>query len=273
MSSSPSKLRPARTTLNKRLQQSTTAWFIATAIGQLAFISFIIAFYYVSIFTGDFAHWNTKPLIKGYEAGDTSGNAVFAGHVILAAIMTLTGLLQLIPQIRSKAPHIHRISGRIFVTLACLLALSGLWLGWVRDTRLSWVSAYAVSLNGILILAFAVPTVWYAVKRKIAIHKRWAIRLFLAASGVWFLRIFLTAWLIIAGGPKGMNATMSGPVDMVITYGSYLIPLIIFEIYWRAKVFEKDWLKRVALTLMVSATLVTMIGIFGSISFLWGPYL
>lgn len=143
---------------------SGRAWFTVAAIGQIAFIIFIVAFYYFSTFSGDFEAWNKKPLIKGYQSGDSTGNLMFAVHVVLAGIMTLTGLLQLIPQIRSVVPAVHRLSGRIFVTLACALALGGLWLGWVRETRLSDISAYAIAINALLILVCAVPTVTFAIR-------------------------------------------------------------------------------------------------------------
>lgn len=255
------------------LHWSGRAWFTVAAIGQLAFIGFIIAFYCTRTFSGDFAAWNDKALIDGFKEGDVLGNMMFAIHTVLAAVMTVTGLIQLIPQVRSRAPMVHRISGRVFVLLACLLALGGLWLSWVRGTQLSSISALSVSLNGVLILAFAVPTVAYAVRRNIALHQRWAMRFFLVASGVWFVRVGIMGWLTVAQGPVGMNATMSGPADIVITYGSYLIPLAIYEAYHRARSSSSDTVKISAAMLVLVATLVTAIGVHGTIFIMWLPRL
>jgi len=264
---------PASSSPNHILAWSGRAWFTVAAIGQLAFIGFIIAFYYTSTFAGDFAAWNTKPLVKGFQAGDTSGNLMFAAHVLMAGIMTPTGVIQLIPRIRSRAPALHRLSGRIFVVLACALALGGLWLGWFRDTRLSPISAYAIALDAVLILAFAVPTVAFALRRNFAKHQRWAMRLFLVASGVWFMRIAIMAWLILAGGPVGMNETMSGPTDVVIAFGCYLIPLAIYEVYWRAKSSGSNVVKAGATSLVLVSTVITALGVFGTVAFMWLPYL
>jgi hypothetical protein len=253
------------------LHWSGRAWFMVAAIGQLAFVGFIIAFYYTRTFSGDFAAWNDKALIDGFKEGDVAGNMMFAIHVILAALMTVTGLIQLIPQIRSRAPLVHRMSGRIFVLLACLLALGGLWLVWVRGTQLSSIGGLSVSLNGVFVLAFAVPTVAYAIRRNIALHQRWAMRFFLVASGVWFVRVGIMGWLTIAQGPVGMNATMSGPADIVITFGSYLIPLAIYEAYHRARSSSSDTAKASAATLVLAATLVTAIGVHGTIFNMWLP--
>lgn len=255
------------------LHWSGRAWFTVAAIGQLAFVGFVVAFYYTRTFPGDFAAWNDKALIDGFKEGDVMGNMMFAIHVVLAAVMTVTGLIQLIPQIRSRAPVVHRISGRIFLLLACLLALGGLWLAWGRGTRLSSISALAISMNGVLILAFAAPTVAYAVRRNIALHQRWAMRFFLVASGVWFVRVGIMGWKTIAQGPVGMNATMSGPADIVITFGSYLIPLSIYEAYHRARSSSSDTAKAAAATLVLVATLFTAIGVHGTIFNMWLPRL
>ena len=273
MSHTISSIAPHFVSARHVLHWSGRAWFTVAAIGQLAFVGFIIAFYYTRTFSGDFAAWNEKALIDGFKEGDVVGNMMFAIHVVLAAVMTVSGLIQLIPQIRSRAPLVHRVSGRVFVLLACLLALGGLWLGWVRGTQLSSISALAISLNGVLILAFAAPTVVYAVRRNITLHQRWATRFFLVASGVWFFRVGLMGWLAIAQGPVGMNATMSGPADIVITFGSYLFPLAIYEAYHRARSSSSDTAKASAATLVLVATLATAIGVYGTIFNMWLPRL
>ena len=67
------------------LARAATFCFLSIAAGQLLFTAFIFAFYYPSSLSGDFAAWNSKPLIKGFVAGDASGNLFFAAHVLMAA--------------------------------------------------------------------------------------------------------------------------------------------------------------------------------------------
>jgi len=258
---------------DRLLYWSGRIWFTIAAIGQLAFIAFILIFYGVSTFSGDFAAWNTKPLIKGFEAGDTAGNMMFAIHVLLAAIMTLTGLMQLTPQIRSRAPTLHRMSGRVFLILACALALGGLWLTWVRGTYLSTIGAYAITGNAALILIFAVMTVRFAMQRKIAVHQRWAMRLFMVANSVWFLRIGIMSWIVLAQGPVGMNRKMSGPTDIVLAFGCYLIPLALYELYWLAKRSNSEVMKMAVASSVIVAAGITAIGVFGTTAFMWLPHI
>lgn len=141
------------------LRRSGLVWYLTAAVGQLAFVWMIAHHYGGHTLRGDYPGWNDKPIIKGYVAGDTAGNIMFAAHVLLAAVITISGLMQLTPQIRQRLPALHRLNGRLFLVLAYVMALGGLWLGWVRGAHLSTNSDAAVTLNGVLILIF-VTVAW-----------------------------------------------------------------------------------------------------------------
>ena len=254
------------------LRRSGLIWFCVAAIGQAAFIWMILAHFGRRTLVGDFAGWNDKPLIKGYVPGDDAGNLMFAVHVLLAAVVTLSGLMQLVPILRRRAPGLHRWNGRVFLTTAVVMAVGGLWLTWGRGTYLSLISAIAASVDGVLILAFAAQAWRTAVQRDFDAHQRWAMRAFLAVNGVWFLRVGLMAWAIATGG-LGMNQTLSGPADVVLQFGAYLIPLAVFEAYWRAGRSAKPAARRLTAAGMALAAAVTALGVFGAVAFMWGPYM
>lgn len=258
---------------SQALHRAGMFWFIVTVVGQAAFIGFILAFYGVRTATGNFAGWNDKPLIDGYIAGDNLGNAVFAAHVLLASVVTLGGLMQLVPALRRRWPRLHRWTGRTFLTLAIFMALSGIWLSVVRGTYLSVVSAVAILVDAALILVFAGLAWRHAIKRRFEQHRRWALRTFMVVSGVWFLRVGLMGWILINRGPVGMTKDMSGPTDVVLTFGSYLIPLAILELYGAAERSGSGGLKLAAATVVALAAVFMAVGVFGTVAFLWGPYL
>lgn len=244
-------------------------WFTFVAIGQLGFIYFIAAYYGTRTATGDFAAWNDKVIIKGHVPGDDVGNSMFALHVLLAAVMTLTGLVQLIPSIRNRYRTLHRWSGRIFLSLACFLALGGLWLVWIRGTYLSLISAFPTSLNAVLILAFAIPTVRMAMQRNIASHQRWAMRTFMVANGVYFFRVGIMGWIILNQSPRWMDATLSGPADLAISFGSFLIPWLGLELYFKAKDSQSNMFRAGALGVLILLTLFMLVGIAGTLILMW----
>ncbi|MEM9669257.1 MAG: DUF2306 domain-containing protein [Pseudomonadota bacterium] len=257
----------------KWLKRAGAAWFYVACAGQLAFIYFICTYYGTRTFHGDWAAWNDKPLIDGHIDGDMTGNLMFISHVLMAVIITFGGLMQLIPALRRRMPAAHRWNGRLFIAAAYFMALGGLWLGWVRGTHLSMIAGYAISLNAALILIFATLALRRAMQGRIEDHRRWAMRTFMVVNGVWFLRIGMMAWIVINQGPVGMNRTMSGPMDIVLTFGSYLIPLAVLEFYMAAQRSRKPRHQWAATAAVSVATLITAIGVFGTVAFMWGPYL
>jgi len=259
--------------VDRILLNTAMIWYVVAAIGQLGFVYFIVVFYGVRTFSGDFAGWNDKPLIDGHIAGDTVGNLMFAVHAIGAAAITLGGLLQLVPTLRQRFPSFHRWTGRMFIVLSWILAIGGLWLVWIRGTYLSTASAIAISLNAVLILGFTAMALRAARAGRIAEHRRWALRGFIMVSGVWFLRVGIMAWIILNQGPVGMTKSLSGPADIALVFASFLVPLAMLEIYLEAQRSHNAFHKLAASALVLTMTGLMAIGIFGTIRFMWGPYL
>jgi tetratricopeptide (TPR) repeat protein len=67
-------------------------------------------------------------------------------------------------------------------------------------------------------------------------HRRWALRLFIVASAVWFFRIALMLWLAVNGGPAGFDAaTFTGPLLTFLAFAQTLVPLALLELYLFAR--------------------------------------
>ena len=255
----------------RHLAAATKGWFVATVLGQLLFASFVLLYYYPPTLSGNFAAWNAKPLITGHVAGDLAGNRQFAIHVLAAATMTLLGLVQLVPAIRARWPVAHRWSGRLFMALAALLALGGLWLVWVRGSYLTINGALAISIDALLILAFGTQAWRTARRRDFAAHRRWAQRTFIAASAVWFMRVGYIAWGLSTGG-AGIAKGMAGPFDYVWAYATYLLPLALLELYFRAERGTPPARKWMAAGLWLG-TAIILSGSLGAWFAMWMPYL
>ncbi len=253
------------------LSWTTRAWFVSALISQWLFAIYVGWTLVRPLLDGNAASVDNTRLITGHVAGDTAGNAMLLGHVLAAAIINGIGLLQLVPALRRRFPAWHRWAGRTFMVLALLAALSGFYMVWIRGSRLSDVSAAAITLNGVLIF-LAVAMAWRrAMQRRFAEHRRWAIRAFLLVSGVWMLRLGLMAWVIINHGPNGNTPHLDGDFDSIWVFGCYLIPLAIAELYFRAQTSGRAMQFTAALMLLAS-TAFTLLGTFGAFAFLWLPH-
>ncbi len=247
-------------------------WFVAV-FGQWAFLAYIAAFYGTSTFAGDFAAWSKNTfLIKGYVAGDTAGNLAFAAHALLAAVTSFAGGLQLVPQIRRRAIGLHRWNGRVFLVTAFGVSLTGLYMIWVRGETTDLVSALGISVNAALIMVCGVLTWRRVLAGDIAAHRRWALRTYLVANAQWFTRVgvfgtFLVAKVLGLAGGKGFG----GAVLLFWTFGCYLVPLAVLELYLRAKDGGGTRLQSGTAGLLIVLTFLMAAGIFGVSLFVWWP--
>ena len=254
------------------LGRSATFCYLAIAAGQLLFVAFILLYYYPPTLTGNFAAWNEKPIITGFVAGDTAGNLFFAVHVLMAAVITFGGLVQLVPAIRGRWPALHRWNGRLYLVSALTLALGGLWMTWGRGTWLALGGAIGITLDALLIIGFA-ALAWQAARhRRFADHRRWAIRLFAVASAVWFMRVGYMAWGLATGG-AGIGKAMDGPFDLFLAFANSLLPLAVAEIYLRAGARGTPAARKGVAALLVLSGLVILAGSAGAWMVMWGPYI
>jgi hypothetical protein len=241
-------------------------WFCTVALGQLAFLVYIAGFYGPTLVAGDFAQWaRNEQLGHGYVAGDPTGNLMFAVHVGLAAVLTLGGLLQLLPALRRGAPTLHRWIGRIFMVGAILAAVGGAVLTWWRHTtESSLINDIGISGNALAILVCAFFACRAALRRDFGAHQGWAMRLFLVVSGVWFLRVGVMAWGI-AGQGWGIGQFFDAWV-----FGSYLAPLVGYELYRRAQI-GGSFARLAASGVLVVVGLIILVGAGGAWAFMWMP--
>jgi hypothetical protein len=217
------------------LKAAAGFWFLVAVIGQLVFASYVAIFYGRAAVQGDFQAWN-KTMTHGYIAGQTIGNFAVAMHLLLAVIIIVGGALQLIPQIRNRAPSFHRWNGRIYMLTALTLPIGGLYMVWVRGGAGDFPQHVAISVNAVLIMLCATMALRFAMARKFAVHRRWALRLFVVASGVWFFRIGVRFWIFVNHGPAGFDPnTFTGPFLTFWSFGQYLMPLAVLELYLRTR--------------------------------------
>lgn len=257
-----------RSVADRLLQGTGVLWFLVAVVGQVMFAAHVVLFYGGKALNGDVAAIN-KRLINGFMDGDLAGNIVLLLHLIFAFVITLGGPLQLVPQIRAHAPTFHHWNGRIYLLAAVIMALGGIAMVWTRGVLGGFANHFGITLNGFLILVFAAYAVRNAIARNIDAHRRWALRLFLAVSGVWFLRVGYMAWVIANQGAVGMTDNLDGPFDTFNVFASFLLPLAVLELYFRAQDAARTSPKLAMAGAVLVFTAVTALGVFGTGAIMW----
>ena len=263
---------PTPTTGHRPLSRAAALWFLGAAAGQAAFAAFIFGFVLPRLAAGDLPGLNDKPHLTGYQPGDTLGNAQLIAHLLLGALMTVSGLLQLLPAIRERWPTLHHWNGRVFLLSALIVTLSGFYLTWIRGSQLNLGSALSTSANGVLILIALTLTWRTAIRRDFAAHRRHALRAFLLVNGVWFLRLgmVLTGMLLAA---MGRQLDVDGPVFLAVSLLSWLLPVTLLEVYFAAQRARYAWLRLTVAGMLGLAAVFTAAGGLAAWLFMWAPRL
>lgn len=253
------------------LKGAGAAWFVVAAIGQWIFVYYVAASYIPALSRHGFVGLENTALPEGYVPGDIIGNLAIAAHVLIAIVIIGGGPLQLTPFIRHRFPAFHRYLGRTYVTLAVLSSFAGLWMVWTRGTVGGLIGHLAITLDAVLIMAFAAIAVRFAIQRQIDRHRRWAMRLFMAVSAVWFFRIGLMFWFMATGGAGIDVDTFTGPAITTLGFAQMFVPLAVLQLYFNAQDSEKAGQKLFAAAVVLAATGVTAAGVFAAAMGMWFP--
>ena len=256
---------------SRALSFAAALWFILATLGQWAFVAYVALFYGGHSLAGNLLALNDKPHVTGYVPGDTLGNAQFLMHALLGGLVTLAGAWQLVPALRRRWPAMHRWNGRVFLMVALVSSLSGLWLVWVRGSQLGTGSNISITTNGLLILVFAILAWRAARKRDVVRHRQHALRAYLLVLGVWFLRIgIMLAALLLT--PLGLKISYTGAVFVGLSFASWLLPLILLELYLRAERSRNPKVGYAMAALLGLLSLFTLAGSLAAAMFMWLPY-
>jgi len=144
---------------------------------------------------------------------------------------------------------------------------------WSRESVIGGViGQIAISLDAVLIMISAVMTVRYAKARQFKVHSRWALRLFIVVSGVWFFRVMRGFWMFIHEGTSpGTNGTLTGPFDITLNFFGYLFPLLMLEIYFRVKDNGTPRAQYILASTIFVLTGALAIGIYSAAHIFWLP--
>lgn len=265
-------IKPARAQFyssRQLLNHSAKIWFAVTVLGQVAFVAYIAAFYGGTALEGDFNAWDGR-MFNGFISGDMLGNLNIILHIALAFIITASGPIQFIPTIRNRFRTFHRWNGRVYATSAIIISLGALYLTWTRNGIGATVNDVGVTLNAFAIITFATLTARTAIARNFRSHHRWALRLFLAASGVWYMRLGFGLYAFLTGGAMpGSTQMLDGPFDIALSFAITLVPLACLEVFFRSRDSKHSFVHAFMTAGVVVLTLATAIGSVMAAQIFW----
>lgn len=250
------------------LKASAALWFIVAAAGQWLFAFYVVVVFGVRVAADGLAGLSQVRLMHGYVAGDTIGNIASTVHILLAIAIHGGGPLQLVPWVRTHAPKFHRWNGRAFLVAALVSTLLGLYLQWVRGATQGAADTGGNTVASILILIFAVLALRHARARRFDVHRRWALRLLLVVSAVWFIRLgsYGSQLLEHAFGIRFAPAYYE-----LLNAAKLVLPLGVLELYFWAR-RDAGTRGRIAVaSVLAAATVLTAVGICGAATLKWLP--
>ena len=188
-----------------------------------------------------------------------------------ARLLLFLGIIQLIERVRNRYIGVHRLIGRIYVVASFLTAIGGIIFIILHGTIGGPVMNIGFFLYGLLMAVAAVETVRHARAKRTAVHRAWALRLYVLAIGSWLYRMEYGFWFLFTGG-LGSKPNLTGPFDQVMAFFFYLAPLVILEFVLRSRyrttsIAMKAFASFALLLATVLLLLMTLIFVFE----VWGP--
>lgn len=169
-----------------------------------------------------------------FRSGAALSNLAIFGHMIAGAILTVTVPLQILPVVRNRLPGLHRRAGYVLAATAALTALGGLvYIALNGTVGGAWMSFW-FALYGALMLWAAAQTVYHAIDKDRARHRRWALRLLVLAVGSFLYRVHYGLWFATTGG-LGVEKDFTGLFDRIQVLAFYLPYLALLELSFRAR--------------------------------------
>jgi len=128
------------------------------------------------------------PVWQRYEAFKW----VLLPHAIFGSITLLSAPFQFSDRLRQRFTKAHRVMGRLYVLGVLVLAPTGAYIQYFQE-RLGAPRSFTILgiVDAVLLMGTTALALLFAVRRKIALHRQWAIRSYAVALVFIFARFFM----------------------------------------------------------------------------------
>lgn len=187
----------------------------------LAKVFFSILLEYQRYFPADF---EATFLIGRRETFTTVYASAFYIHIVSGPLTVLLGTWQMWSGTRTRFRALHRWAGRMQMLLIFgALVPSGLVMA--PRAFAGPIAGYGFAALSLTTAISAAVTVFYAISRRFALHKRWATRTYILLISPLLLRL-------VSGGLI-VTQLESDWAYRLNAWFSWIVPLIVYEAWWR----------------------------------------
>lgn len=152
---------------------------------------------------------------------------VLLPHAIFGSITLLSAPFQFSDRLRQRFPKAHRITGRLYVLGVLVLAPTGAYIQYFQE-RLGAPRSFTIlgGVDAALLLGTTALALLFAVRRKIALHRQWAIRSYAVAL------VFIAGRLVM--GITGWE-TLGVEIVQAIIWSCLVFSVVLGDvaIHWR----------------------------------------
>ena len=163
------------------------------------------------------------PVWQRYEAFKW----VLLPHAIFGSITLLSAPFQFSDRLRQRFPKAHRITGRLYVLGVLVLAPTGAYIQYFQE-RLGAPRSFTIlgGVDAVLLMGTTALALLFAVRRKIALHRQWAIRSYAVAL------VFIAGRLVL--GITGWE-TLGVEIVQAVIWSCLVFSVVLGDvaIHWR----------------------------------------
>jgi hypothetical protein len=123
-----------------------------------------------------------SPRFAGLDASFAAKAGLTLVHIVPSLLFVILVPVQFVPSLRRRYPSLHRLTGRVVMSLGLAIGISALWLS--ADPIGGIVEAAATTFFGCFFL-FSLGRAWWHIRNGwVDLHREWVTRMVAIALGV-----------------------------------------------------------------------------------------
>jgi hypothetical protein len=195
------------------------------ALRRLLFLLFALACVAIALHAFHYLFQAINPH-NPFHASFAAGGWAVPAHFFASGLALLVLPLQFAQALRSRWPALHRVAGWLYVLAVLIGGVSGLLLA--PRAQGGWATGASFLLLGLLWLGSTAMALYYAMRRRFELHRRWMLRSAALTFAAPTLRLHLVLGLAVFG-------LEFPPAYLLAAWLCWTLNLLLVEAYLRQR--------------------------------------